>query len=99
MTDFTIIWNLLREFFNYEYYNVGVQRIREQIAQSENYKESWYTLKQVIVEKRLKDGEPLELIHNGANQMLDDNTDEEAYVWFAKLIENVERTDGVIDEY
>ncbi len=99
MSNFTVIWNLLREFFNYEHYSTGVQRIQEQIAQSENYKKNWDTLKKVVIEKHLQHGEPLELIHNGANQMLDDNTDEEAYVWFAKLIDNVERTDGVIDEY
>jgi hypothetical protein len=41
----------------------------------------------------------LNLLHNAANQVLDENCDREAYDWFKKMITNVERTDGVIDEY
>lgn len=34
-----------------------------------------------------------------SNAGVDENTDEEAYRWLEKMIWNVERTDGRIDEY
>ena len=52
-----------------------------------------------MLERAFSPGQPLHLVQHGANQALDENTDDEAYVWLDKMVANVERTDGVIDEY
>ncbi|HLY28205.1 MAG TPA: hypothetical protein VKQ72_17800 [Aggregatilineales bacterium] len=53
----------------------------------------------MIQTRNFAPGEPLNLLHRAANYPLDANTDDEAYVWFDKLILNVEREDGLIEEY
>jgi len=40
-----------------------------------------------------------ELVNEGANQVLDENSDDEAYIWLTKTVSNIERADGKIESY
>ncbi|MGH8902354.1 MAG: hypothetical protein ACRDYA_11895 [Egibacteraceae bacterium] len=54
---------------------------------------------EIIQNRGLASGEALYLVHNAANQVLDENSEEEAYVWLDKMVENINRDDGVIEPY
>jgi hypothetical protein len=47
----------------------------------------------------LESGEALMAVHEGANRVLDENTDEESYKWLDLMVKNVEREDGHIEAY
>ncbi|MBD2501666.1 hypothetical protein [Anabaena azotica] len=99
MQDYELIWDFLREFFNYEHYAIAIEKARYAIASNKVYKENWLRIVQVIQNRELLPRQPLTLVHEGANQVLDENSDDEAYIWLAKMVHNVERTDGKIEEY
>ncbi len=42
-------------------------------------------------------GQPLSLVHLAANQVLDQNFDQEAYVWLDKMVKNVEAVNEAIE--
>ena len=94
-----LIWNFLREFFNCQQYTMAILRARNAISAKSVYKENWLRIAAVIRNRELLPGRPLTLVHEGANQMLDVDSDEEAYVWLDKMVNNVERFDGEIEEY
>lgn len=94
-------FELIKQFvarFNYEYYRVGISNIKEMLTNQE-MNNHWANLKKIIQSRNLKQGEALKLVHEPANQPLDENSDEEAYKWLDLMIYNVERKDGKIDEY
>ena len=99
MLDYELIWNFLREFFNYQHYTIAIEKARDAISTNAIYKENWLRITAVIRNQELLPGQPLTLIHEGANQMLDENSDEEAYVWLDKMVHKLERADGKIEEY
>jgi hypothetical protein len=99
MKDYDMVWQFLREFFSYEHYPIAIERIRRIKNTDPTYQKKWEQIKFIIQNQQLPLGEPLNLLHNAANQVLDENCDREAYSWLKKMISNVERTDGVIDEY
>jgi hypothetical protein len=99
MSDFSTTWSFLREFFNYEHYADGIRRAQQKIERDLRYREDWAQIVQAVRNRGFAEGEPLELIHNAANQVLDENSDEEAYAWLDKMVENINRSDGVIDKY
>ena len=97
--DYEMIWNFLREFFNYEHYKITILNSRKAISNNQSYRTSWKKIASIIYKRELLQGQPLILVHEAANQVLDENSDKEAYIWLDKVINNVERTDGKIDEY
>lgn len=99
MESYDLIWKFFREFFNYEFYSVAVVNARAKIAGSSTYQENWQIIQEVIQNRELFPGEPLRLVNIGANQVLDDNSDEEAYAWLDKAIANIQRSDDTINEY
>ncbi|MBE9101581.1 hypothetical protein [Vacuolonema iberomarrocanum] len=99
MESYDLIWNFLCKFFNYEFYSVAVINARAKITSSSTYQENWQTIQEVVQNRKLLPGEPLRLVNVGANQVLDDNSDEEAYAWLDKAIANIQRSDDTIDEY
>jgi hypothetical protein len=50
-------------------------------------------------ERKLLPGQPLALVNHKANQVIDETSDEEAYVWLDLMIRNIERADGKVEEY
>lgn len=99
MKDDGMIWQFLREFFNYEHYHIAIEKIQKAKAIDSTYGKKWEQIRFIIQNQKFPAGEALNLVHNAANQVLDENSDEEAYDWLKKMIDNVERTDGNIDEY
>ena len=98
MESYDLIWNFLREFFNDEVYSVAVMNARARIASSSTYQENWQTIQEVVQNRKLLPGQPLRLVNIGANQVLDDNSDEEAYAWLDKAIAHTQRSDDTINE-
>lgn len=86
-------------YFNHEFYVDGIIALRTVLSKSIQLQQQWLTAKQAINEQLFEQGEPLMLIHHKANQVLDENTDEEAYKWLELMIQNIERNDGQIIEY
>ena len=63
------------------------------------FPQPWPQIVEAIANRTFEPDEPLDLLIDGANLPLDDDTDDEAYVWFDKMVNNLTRTDGIIDEY
>jgi hypothetical protein len=99
MEDYDDLWLFLREFFNYEHYTHAIQKIRQAVANDPTYKMRWLRIADLIRKRSLLPGQPLTLLHEGANQVLYENSDEEAYNWLDKMVRNVEREDGEIESY
>ncbi|WNZ26902.1 hypothetical protein HJG54_34235 [Leptolyngbya sp. NK1-12] len=99
MNHYELIWNFLREFFDHEHYVIAVERARKAISTETMYQQNWFKVMTTIQSRSLLPDQPLKLVHEAANKILDDNTDDEAYVWLDKMVYNVERTDGKIEEY
>jgi len=97
--SYQLIWGFLRMCFNYEYYADGISRAKQAIGHNAQAQENWKKISSTIQNRQLEPGKPLTLVNHGANQVLDENSDEEAYVWLDKMIANIERTDGQIDVY
>ena len=99
MQDYEILWNFLREFFNYEHYAVAIEKAKYAIAVGKICKKEWSRIAAVVQNKELLPGQPLSLVNEGANQVLDENSDDEAYIWLTKTLSNIERADGKIESY
>ena len=90
---------LLGFYFRDEFYSTGVEAARTAIAENAEYRDAWPQIVEAIANRTFEPDEPLDLLSDGANLPLDDDTDDEAYVWFDKMVNNLTRTDGIIDEY
>ena len=99
MEVFELTWNFLREFFNYERYTNAIQKARNAIENKDNYQENWQKISTAIKERKFQPEEPLNLVNQAANQVLDENSDNEAYFWLDKLVYNLEILDDQIDGY
>ncbi|NJR50420.1 MAG: hypothetical protein HC780_13500 [Leptolyngbyaceae cyanobacterium CSU_1_3] len=99
MTDYELIRLFLSRFFNYEGYDEGIKNARNAISKNSTTSENWKRIVAKIRAHNLEAGQPLSLVHDGANQVLDENSDAEAYIWLERMISNVERVDGDIEEY
>jgi hypothetical protein len=97
--EYEVIYNFLGEFFRDEFYNTAIKNAKNRIDVNPQYQLAWEQVKDIIRKGNLLNGEPLSLVHNGANQVLDENSDEEAYIWLRKILYNIDRNDGNIDEY
>jgi hypothetical protein len=83
-----ILKSTLGEFFKDSFYREGVLKLRKSIKEREYYKTHWKDVVFLILNKGLKEGEPLTLIHKTTNLPLDENTDEEAYKWLTLMLIN-----------
>jgi hypothetical protein len=97
MTEIYEMCASILTYFDHEFYRNGIKDIRRDLSHYK-FHESWVLVIDAIRQRRFAVGEPLHLIHQYANQSLDENTDEEAYKWLNIMIENIERTDGLIVE-
>lgn len=99
MNNLELIWQFLKQYFFNEYYKVAIDNIIKDNKIDPLCKKKWNTIVEIIKKKAFSKGEPLLLVCNGANQVLDENSDQEAYYWLEKMIDNVENRSPIIDEY
>ncbi|RIV42064.1 hypothetical protein [Flagellimonas pelagia] len=76
-----------------EFYSEGVKNVRKDLNQNQSYKDNWSEIVRIVLNKELKDGQALDLIHNTANLPLYENSDEEAYRWLSLMLINVSGSD------
>jgi hypothetical protein len=88
---------LLSQFFNYEFYATAIERVRTALAIGEITPERWEAIRTLVRERRLDDGDALALVNHAANQLIDENSDEEAYAWLDLMISNVERSEEIVE--
>lgn len=93
------LFGLLITYICDESYIDGVKSLRNDIAASSELRQHWYRLAEAIKNRTFLPGQSLNLVHHGANKMLEENTDDEAYRWLDVFVENIDRTDGCIDPY
>lgn len=95
-----VLKGALGRCFKDSFYNDGVLKLRRSVKEIDYYKTRWKDVILLILNKGLKNGEPLALIQNDANLPLDENTDEEAYKWLTlMLINSLGSDDDMIIEY
>lgn len=95
----TRISSFLKTYFHSEFYEEAIRSIKADLAHSPTFAAEWVRMTEIIQNRGLASGEALYLVHNAANQVLDENSEEEAYVWLDKMVENINRDDGVIEPY
>ncbi|WNZ26905.1 hypothetical protein HJG54_34220 [Leptolyngbya sp. NK1-12] len=98
-SNYKLIQKFVSIFFNNEFYVDAIKNARNSIANHAKSQADWLKISSIIQNRQLEPGQPLNLVNNDANQVIDENSDEEAYVWLDKMVYNVERTDGKIEEY
>ena len=96
MDNYQQISNFLVGYFADEWYAIAIRDIRKNIRINP---EDWPIIVETIRNRDLLPSQPLSLVKGTANQLLYENSDEEAYYWLDLMIRNVERTDGQIEEY
>ncbi|MEY4937786.1 MAG: hypothetical protein RIS64_4145 [Bacteroidota bacterium] len=94
----SVLKSLLRQGFLYNRYPAAIILVKNLLTQSP-YLEAWDGVKHLISARKMKEGEPLRMIHHTANLPLDEDSDEEAYKWLDLFVRNVETTyeDQIVD--
>ncbi|CAL2083534.1 conserved protein of unknown function [Tenacibaculum sp. 190524A02b] len=78
--------SILSEFFRDKYFSQGILELRESLNNNSSYSNYWEDVARLILNKELNN--PLDLVHNSANQVLDENSEEEAYKWLNFVLLN-----------
>ena len=97
--EYKVVYSFLHEFFRDEFYKIAIKNARNEIGVNPQYQLIWDRVKNIVHTKKLLNGERLSLVHHGANQVLDENSDDEAYIWLEKILSNIDRNDENINEY
>jgi|GEM_PF-2736004 len=95
MTSKQVLKSILLDFSS-DFYENQIIKIRKSITEKAYYSDNWDSVADLIINRKLKKGEPLSLIHNDANLLLYDDTDEEAYRWLDLMIINSFKQGDVI---
>lgn len=98
-SEFEITRRYFLAVFAYEHYGEAINEVRSNIEKNLLSREQWQQIREWIANSIFEQGEPLRIVHDGANQVLDENSDEEAYKWLDLVMKNVERTDRIVEEY
>ncbi|MEY8780029.1 hypothetical protein AB9K32_06350 [Allomuricauda sp. XS_ASV26] len=93
MKELEILKSLLASNFQYSFYKDAILNIRNERKEIAYYKDNWSTIVRIVLNKELKDGQALDLIHNTANLPLYENSDEEAYKWLNLMLINASGSD------
>jgi hypothetical protein len=99
VNDYELIAHFLTVFFSYEFYITAIEEVRNDMATHSYWREKWPRIVKIIRTRKLLPGQPLALVNHKANQVIDENSDEEAYVWLDLMIRNVEHTNGEVEDY
>ena len=82
------IKSILGQYFRDNFYEDGIANLREAILKGTISEEKWKEVVRLVLYRKLPKGIPLKLLHNTANLPLDENTDEEAYLWLTLMFIN-----------
>lgn len=96
MDNYQRISRFLVGYFADNWYARAIRDIRKNTSINP---EDWPLIVEIIRNRDLLPGQLLSLVNNAANQLLYENSDEEAYFWLDLMVHNVERTDDEIEEY
>lgn len=89
----------LSQFFNHEHYAAAIVAARGALESDRTFRQRWSFVCDLISDRGIGSDEALRLVHEAANQNLDESTGAEAYAWLDRMATNVNRTDGVIVDY
>ncbi|MDQ0067373.1 hypothetical protein [Chryseobacterium lathyri] len=89
MKELEILKSLLGANFQYNFYIDAIVSVRKELRDNEYYKSKFVDIIKLIIYRKLQNGEALRLIHETANLLLFDNTEEEAYRWLDLFLINV----------
>ena len=78
--EYNILKSLLLYFYD-DFYEVAITNVRDELQRNLNYQQEWTNVVRLVIFKNLPKGEAMNLVHNVANVVLDENSDEEAYKW------------------
>jgi hypothetical protein len=93
MKELEILKSILASNFQYSFYKDAILNIRNERKEIRYYKDNWSAIVRIVLNKELKQGQALDLIHNTANLALYENSDEEAYKWLNLMLINVSGSD------
>ncbi|MBN2006768.1 MAG: HEAT repeat domain-containing protein [Anaerolineae bacterium] len=99
MRAFDDLSSLLRAYFCNEFYADGIRNLKNDIAKRGIRANAWENVVPAIRNRAFLPGQPLELVNEWGNQLLEENTDADAYQWLDLMVENVQRTGDEIREY
>jgi hypothetical protein len=97
--NYELVRRFVSVFFNNEFYVDGIENARNSIAANARSQANWLKISSIIQNRQLKSGQSLTLVNDEANQAINENSDEEAYVWLDKMVANIQRSDGIVEEY
>lgn len=84
----TVLKSALGQFFMYNKYPVAIIELRKAISNQAYYRDNWFNVIKLILDKNFIEGEPLKIMENDANLSIYENSDNEALKWFNLLIIN-----------
>jgi hypothetical protein len=99
MKEIEILKSILATNFRYEFYDNAIKNAKIEIRNNSYYRENWNNVIELIISRRMIEGEPLRLIHDSANLAIYENTDTEAYRWLDLFLSNVAMTDDTVVSY
>ena len=99
MNSYEQLSSILTAYFCNQFYEDGCAALKRDIRASDAFANKWRSVVVCIQNRELLAGQPLALVHYRANRALDDNTDEDAYIWLELMIQNVECSTGDIITY
>ena len=77
----------------------AIEGIKHDIVNYPTTNMRWQIVKQAIQNREFEEGIALQLVHHAANRVIMENTEEEAYVWLDNMANNIDRIDGLFEEY
>lgn len=89
----------LSQYFSHEFYQTAIEQIKHDNNENEKYQSRWNDITDLIKNRKLHEGEPLFLVYQGANQPLDEESDEEAWKWLDLVVYNINENTGDVKEY
>lgn len=89
MEELEVLKTLLGANFQYYSYDEAIVRARDQVKNNDFYTSMLSDLIKLVLYRKLGKGEALSLIHNNANLVIFENTEEEAYRWLDLFLVNL----------
>jgi len=92
--DIEVLKSILGGFFKEQFYQNGIELLKEALKENSYYKDNWEKVVKLILMKGLPDGQALYFMENDANLPLHEDTDNEAYKWLILMVINASKPIG-----
>ena len=99
MKPYETTGHFLSRFFNTEHYSTAVRNARTAIAEEAACEQEFSIIKSAVNQRDFQPGQALKLVHESANQVLDENSESEAYWWLELMVKNIDKGQGEIEVY